>query len=106
MPWLPSQNLCLEKAVGSGIRAAQLPIGHYLSHLPTRKVLTVNQVFEVLVKWVETKDWEHAFYSVIPKRKFQSGGAQDVDHGDECNNLNNQEGDMAEEHDKGELQEV
>ncbi|KAI0244918.1 hypothetical protein BJV78DRAFT_1290336 [Lactifluus subvellereus] len=66
-----SQNLCLDKAQESGIGAAQLPIGRYLSHLPTRKVLTVNQVFEILVKWVETRDWELSLYAVIPKRKFQ-----------------------------------
>ena len=40
--------------------------------MTTRKVLTVNQVFEILVKWVETRDWEKALYSVIPKRKFES----------------------------------
>lgn len=34
-------------------------------------MLTVNQVFEILVKCVETKDWEQSLYSVIPKRKFQ-----------------------------------
>jgi tRNA (guanine9-N1)-methyltransferase len=34
-------------------------------------VLTVNQVFEILVKWVETKDWDQSLYSVIPNRKFQ-----------------------------------
>ena len=39
----------------------------------TRKVLTVNQTFEILLKWVETRDWEEALYSVIPKRKFQPG---------------------------------
>jgi tRNA (guanine9-N1)-methyltransferase len=65
--------LCLNKAVKSGIRTARLPIGRYLASLPTRKVLTVNQVFDILVKWVETKDWEQALYSVIPKRKFQQG---------------------------------
>jgi len=68
------KNLCLNKAKESGIRTARLPIGRYLASLPTRKVLTVNQVFEILLKWVETKDWEEALYSVIPKRKFQAGG--------------------------------
>ncbi|KAI0268306.1 guanine-1-methyltransferase-domain-containing protein, partial [Gloeopeniophorella convolvens] len=67
------KNLCLDKATQTGVRAAQLPIGRYLSHLPTRKVLTVNQVFEILVKWTETRDWEQALYAVIPKRKFQLG---------------------------------
>jgi tRNA (guanine9-N1)-methyltransferase len=65
------QNLCFDKAQLTGIRAAQLPIGRYLSNLPTRKVLTVNQVFEILVKWVETRNWEEALYSVMPKRKLQ-----------------------------------
>lgn len=67
------KNLCLDKARESGVRAAQLPIGRFLSHLTTRKVLTVNQVFEILVKWVETRDWELSLYAVIPKRKFQDG---------------------------------
>jgi len=34
----------------------------------------VNQVFEILVKWVETRNWEEALCSVIPKRKFVDGG--------------------------------
>jgi len=68
------KNLCLNKAKESGIRTARLPIRRYLASLPTRKVLTVNQVFEILLKWIETRNWEEALYSVIPKRKFQ--GAQ------------------------------
>ncbi|KAF8638591.1 hypothetical protein AX17_002132 [Amanita inopinata Kibby_2008] len=68
------KNLCLNKANDSGIRTARLPIGRYMSSLPTRKVLTVNQVFEILVKWVETRNWEEALFSVMPKRKFQAGG--------------------------------
>ena len=35
-------------------------------------MLTVNQTFEILLKWVETRDWEEALYSVIPKRKFHN----------------------------------
>jgi tRNA (guanine9-N1)-methyltransferase len=38
------QFLCQNKADKYGIRTARLPIGTYLANMPTRKVLTVNQV--------------------------------------------------------------
>ncbi|KAH0839773.1 guanine-1-methyltransferase-domain-containing protein [Lanmaoa asiatica] len=69
------KNLCLNKAIDSQIRHARLPIGRYIT-LATRKVLTVNQVFEILLKWIDTRNWEDAFWAVIPKRKLQ-GGRQD-----------------------------
>ncbi|KAI0784857.1 guanine-1-methyltransferase-domain-containing protein [Abortiporus biennis] len=65
------KNLCFNKANEHGIRSARLPIGTYLAELKTRKVLTVNQTFEILLKWAETKSWEEALYSVVPKRKFK-----------------------------------
>ncbi|KAF6762043.1 guanine-1-methyltransferase-domain-containing protein [Ephemerocybe angulata] len=68
------KNLCLNKAKEHGIRTAKLPIGSYLASMPTRKVLTVNQCFEILIKWVETRDWEESLYSVIPQRKFAGAG--------------------------------
>ncbi|CDO68447.1 hypothetical protein BN946_scf184760.g3 [Trametes cinnabarina] len=68
------KNLCLNKSKVQQIRSARLPIGTYLSELRTRKVLTVNQTFEILLKWVETRNWEQALYSVIPKRKFNTEG--------------------------------
>ncbi|EIN10945.1 hypothetical protein PUNSTDRAFT_51512 [Punctularia strigosozonata HHB-11173 SS5] len=68
------KNLCLNKAVASGIRSARLPIGTYLAALPTRKVLTVNQAFEILVNWVDSRDWEHALNAVMPQRKFNAEG--------------------------------
>ncbi|KAJ7118589.1 guanine-1-methyltransferase-domain-containing protein [Mycena crocata] len=74
------KNECLNKAQTSGIRTARLPIGTYLADLRTRKVLTVNQAFEILVHWVDTRDWESAFHAVIPKRKFEeSSKIKDAD---------------------------
>ncbi|KWU42622.1 hypothetical protein RHOSPDRAFT_4979, partial [Rhodotorula sp. JG-1b] len=68
--------LCLDKADRLGIRHAQLPIGEALPELKTRKVLTVNQVLDILVKWVDggekegKEGWEGALRSVMPSRKF------------------------------------
>ena len=53
-----------------GIRHGRLPIGDYIK-MASRHVLTVNQVLEIMLRWLEIKDWEKAFLSVIPKRKLQ-----------------------------------
>lgn len=82
----------MNKATESNIRTARLPIGRYLASLTTRKVLTVNQVFEILVKWVETRDWEKALYSVIPKRKFVDSGNAQKDDDDEDEELDGEGG--------------
>ena len=68
------QNLCLNKSKEHNIRSARLPIGTYLAEMQTRKVLTVNQTFEILLRWIETRDWEQALYAVMPKRKFNTAG--------------------------------
>jgi hypothetical protein len=85
------QNLCEGKANSQGIRTARLPIGVFLSELPTRKVLTVNQVrvpllhdrhngaksvnevCDILLYWIATRDWKSAFHAVVPSRKFEMG---------------------------------
>lgn len=64
------QNLCNDKAASQGIKTAQLPIGDYI-RLASRKVLTVNQVFEIMVKWLDCRDWEKAFMEIIPERKLK-----------------------------------
>ncbi|KIY73927.1 hypothetical protein CYLTODRAFT_341124 [Cylindrobasidium torrendii FP15055 ss-10] len=76
------KNLCLDKANESGIRTGRLPIGRYLANLPTRKVLTVNQVFDILVRWVEHVDWHEAMLAVMPQRKYHQGnGSKDATKG-------------------------
>ncbi|KAF6023339.1 hypothetical protein EB796_018352 [Bugula neritina] len=62
------KGLCHELAVKRGVRHAQLPISQYID-MKSRKVLTVDHVFEILLKFQQQKDWESAFFSVIPKRK-------------------------------------
>ncbi|KAG9101999.1 tRNA (guanine(9)-N(1))-methyltransferase [Ceratobasidium sp. UAMH 11750] len=68
------KNLCADKARELNVRSARLPIGRYLADMPTRKVLTVNQVFDILMYWVSTRDWEQAMQKVMPKRKFNANG--------------------------------
>jgi hypothetical protein len=51
------------------IQHGRLPIGDYIK-MTTRHVLTVNQVLEIMLQWLEVEDWEKAFLSVIPKRKL------------------------------------
>jgi len=71
-----------KKAEEANVRTARLPIGKYLANFPTRKVLTVNQVFEILINWVETRDWEVALNAVMPKRKFNTSGRHVKSQGD------------------------
>ena len=62
------KDLCYRKAEEQGIEHGCLPIGDYIK-LASRKVLAVNHVYEILVKYIESKDWQKAFMEVIPQRK-------------------------------------
>ncbi|XP_052263281.1 tRNA methyltransferase 10 homolog A-like isoform X2 [Dreissena polymorpha] len=62
------KGLCHKLAEEKGYAHAQLPIGDYID-MKTRKVLAINHVFEILLRYTESHDWQKAFYSVLPPRK-------------------------------------
>lgn len=65
------KGICYRKSVSQNIRAAKLPIGDYMK-MSTRHVLTINQVLEIMLNWLESSDWLDAFRKVIPQRKMPS----------------------------------
>lgn len=62
------KGVCFERAESQGIATARLPIGEYIK-LASSQVMCTNHVVEMLVKWLEVKNWELAFKSVVPTRK-------------------------------------
>ncbi|XP_024022286.1 tRNA (guanine(9)-N1)-methyltransferase [Morus notabilis] len=62
------KGITMKKAQEQGIQTAKLPIGSYLK-MSSSQVLTVNQAIEILLKFLETKDWKTSFFQVIPQRK-------------------------------------
>jgi len=66
------KGLSHTKAKELGITTARLPIEEYLA-MKSRKVLTVNHVYEILAAVSEGKSWKDAFLGVIPERKLADG---------------------------------
>ncbi|KAL9224777.1 hypothetical protein vseg_000782 [Gypsophila vaccaria] len=62
------KGITMKKAEEQGIQTAKLPIGNYLK-MSSSQVLTVNQVVEILLKYLEIRDWKESFFQVIPQRK-------------------------------------
>jgi len=77
------KGLCHKKAVAQGVATAKLPIGEYVS-MASRFVLTTNQVVEIMIRWLECRDWEKAFLEVIPRRKMPvaKGGGEEGEDGE------------------------
>uniref|UniRef100_A0A0G4GWW7 tRNA (guanine(9)-N(1))-methyltransferase n=1 Tax=Chromera velia CCMP2878 TaxID=1169474 RepID=A0A0G4GWW7_9ALVE len=57
------------KAEELKLQTAKLPIADHVQ-LDGSKVLTVNQVFDILLKFLEFRDWRSAFLAAIAPRKF------------------------------------
>ena len=62
------KGVCYKKAMDLGIKTARLPIGQYME-MNSRYVLTTNHVVEIMLRWLECRDWGESFMHVMPKRK-------------------------------------
>jgi hypothetical protein len=69
--------------------------------LNSRKVLTVNQIVEILISYDATKNWESAFYKTIPQRKLNSDHPNKVGETFTTNNTNDCETLNFEDFDNG-----
>ncbi|KAL4901382.1 hypothetical protein BDW74DRAFT_170287 [Aspergillus multicolor] len=65
------KGICHKRATELGIRTAKLPIGEYIQ-MNSRPVLATNHVVELMVRWLQLRDWGEAFMQTLPPRK---GGA-------------------------------
>ncbi|KAL4818102.1 hypothetical protein BDW67DRAFT_158555 [Aspergillus spinulosporus] len=65
------KGICHKRATEMGIRTAKLPIGQYIQ-MNSRPVLATNHVVEIMVRWLQLRDWGEAFMQTLPPRK---GGA-------------------------------
>ncbi|XP_059618848.1 tRNA methyltransferase 10 homolog A [Phlebotomus argentipes] len=68
------KGLCLKIAEEKGLRHARLPLNENVV-IKTRTVLTINHVFEILLRVTEKQSWKEAILSVLPMRK----GAKAID---------------------------
>jgi len=62
------KGLCQRLATEKNVRTARLPISQYMEG-STRDVITVNQVYMILLKYRELGDWAKAFVASMPTRK-------------------------------------
>lgn len=88
------KGITFELAKKLGIAHAQLPLGSFVK-MNSRKVLAVNHVFEIILAFLEKRDWKEAFFTVLPQRK----GAIPVDQKNNLGQGNNEEDDSDQDSD-------
>lgn len=69
---------CHGLATEMGIRHARLPLSEHLV-IKTRTILTINQVFEILMKIQLGKKWQETLLEVLPMRKGAKPKEMDED---------------------------
>ncbi|XP_064423483.1 RNA (guanine-9-)-methyltransferase domain-containing protein 2 isoform X2 [Latimeria chalumnae] len=85
--WVNWKGITYKRAVELGVDHAQLPLGSFVK-MNSRKVLAVNHVFEIILAYLEKKDWKEAFFTILPQRKgaipVQDGSiaSEDKEYGD------------------------
>nr|XP_012222722.1 PREDICTED: tRNA methyltransferase 10 homolog A isoform X2 [Linepithema humile] len=62
------KGICHKLAIEAGIRHGRLPLDKFLQ-MKARKVLTIDHVFEILLRVTEGNTWQEAFLKVLPERK-------------------------------------
>ena len=62
------KNVCFEKAIQEGVGHARLPLDTYFK-FKTRTVLTIDQVYSIILRITEGKTWIDAVADIVPKRK-------------------------------------
>lgn len=81
------KGLCHQRAVEAGVRTARLPIDEFIS-MKTRKVLTVNHVYEILAQVCQGDSWKDAFLKILPERKGALEKIGDNDIKNDCDDDN------------------
>lgn len=72
------KRITMNKAEELGVRTARFPFENY-TIMESRKVITVNQVVELILRYLHTNSWEDSITNTLPKRKK----AQLIDHSEE-----------------------
>lgn len=62
------KGMCHKLAIEAGVRHGRLPLDKFLQ-MKARKVLTIDHVFEILLRVSEGNTWQEAFLKVLPERK-------------------------------------
>ena len=78
------KRAALGRAESLGVVTAKLPLDNYLQEMDSTKVLTVNHVCEILMKYKELQDWRKAFMAVLPDRKKAKFEPKDKDEQNDC----------------------